>query len=422
MSARRPPATRRRPQAGDPYGIRPSAALIAPVVSILGLIVVGWISLGLINGNLPFKIGSKGGGPGASIEPPRTPTPSNIVDVPSPSAGDVLKGTIVYAKAGNIWLQDANGARQITNSGGDGEVGSDSMPSFTPDGQWIIYVETRETRVLFSLNGRAPAYYTATYPIIFRIHPNGTGRQQLATGLYKTGRYRWWYWLRQPVMSPNGHTLALFSDGPDPTQSNVVLQFYDIATKKLTRAGVPESPPLGHQDADWSPDGKTLLYVKNGRDGARGEPQIYRLDIKTKAFKAITGPGYEAPRYSPDGRYIAATRTSALGTDVVILDARNGNELVRITDDAHSWGAAWSPAGDRLVYLHIDGGVTDLEEVDLTGTPGRWTVSAPQPLTENAGLDGASHPDWYIPPDQLPPPTPAPTATPAAPTASPSGH
>jgi Tol biopolymer transport system component len=294
------------------------------------------------------------------------------------------------------------------------------MPTFTSDGAWIVYVETRSKRVLFQLGANPPSYYTATYPLIYRIKPDGSSRQQLASGLYKTGRYQWWYWLRQPVLSPNGHTLALFSDGPDPTQSNVVLQFYDITTKKLTKAGVPESSPLGHQDADWSPDGKSLLYVKNGRDGARGAPQIYRFDWKTKATKVITGSGYEAPRYSPDGRYIAATRTNALGTDVVILDARNGNELARITDDAHSWGATWSPAGDRLVYLHIDGGVTDLQEVVLTGSPGRWDVSKPVALTVSAGLDGASHPDWFIPADQLPRPSVAPSAAPPA--ASPSGQ
>ena len=413
MSARRPAAGARRPGSGDPYGIRPSAALIAPIVSVVGLIVIGWLSLGLMTGNLPWKIGDKGGA-AASLGPPRTPTPSNIVIVPSASPGDVMKGSIVYAKAGNLWIEDAGGARQLTSPSTPDDKIVDSMPTFTPDGKWIVYVETRSTRVLFKLGLHPPSYYTATYPLIYRIKPDGTGRQQLATGLYKTGRYQWWYWLRQPVMSPNGHTLALFSDGPDPTASNVVLQFYDIATHKLTKVGVPEFPPLGHQDADWGPDGKTLLYVKNGRDGSRGAPQIYRYDLKTKATKAITGPGYSAPRYSPDGRYIAATRTSALGTDVVILDARNGNELLRITDDAHSWGATWSPAGDRLAYLHIDGGVTDLQQVILTGPPGRWTASSPIALTVAAGLDGASHPDWYIPPDQLPPPSVAPTVSPSA--------
>jgi WD40 repeat protein len=420
MSARPPAAGSRRPRSGDPYGIRPSGALIAPLVSIVGLLIIGWISFGLITGNLPWRIGTKVGGPGSSIGPPKTPTPSNVVIVPSASPGDVLLGTVVYAKAGNLWIQNASGARQLTDPGTQADPGSDSMPSFTPDGAWIVYVETRSKRVLFQLGVNPPSYYTATYPIIYRIKPDGSGRQQLMSGLYKTGRYQWWYWLRQPVLSPNGRTLALFSDGPDPTQSNVVLQFYDLTTKKLTKAGVPEFAPLGHQDADWSPDGKTLLYVKNGRDGARGAPQIYRFDWKTKATKPITGPGYEAPRYSPDGRYIAATLTNALGTDVVILDARNGNELARITDDAHSWGATWSPAGDRLAYLHIDGGVTDLEQVILTGPAGRWNVSAPLPLTISAGLDGASHPDWFIPADEIPPPSVAPSNPP--PSASPSGQ
>jgi dipeptidyl aminopeptidase/acylaminoacyl peptidase len=413
MSARRPAAGARRPRSGDPYGIRPSAALIAPIVAIVGLIIVGWLSLGLMTGNLPWRVGGKGGDAGASIGPPKTPTPSNEVIVPSASPGDVLKGSIVYAKAGNLWIEDATGAHQITSPASQADPGVDQMPSFTPDGKYIIYVETRSKRVLWKLGLHAPTYYTATYPIIFRIGIDGKNRQQLATGLYKSGRYQWWYWMRQPVLSPNGHTLALFSDGPDPTQSNVVLQLYDTATHKLTRVKVPEYPPLGHQDADWAPDGKTLLYVKNGRDGARGAPQIYRYDLKAKTTRAITGPGYEAPRYSPDGRYILATRTSALGTDVVILDARNGNELTRITDDAHSWGATWSPQGDRLAFLHIDGGVTDLEQVVLTGTPGRWDVGPVLPLTLSAGLDGASHPDWYIPTDQLPPPSVAPSASPS---------
>ena len=40
--------------------------------------------------------------------------------------------------------------------------------------------------------------------------------------------------MRQPVLSPDGKTIALVTDAPDPDESNVVLQFYDIARKRLT--------------------------------------------------------------------------------------------------------------------------------------------------------------------------------------------
>ena len=285
------------------------------------------------------------------------------------------------------------------------------MPSFSADGQWIVYIETRPQFVTYALPGHVPTHYAATYPILFEIHPDGTGRVKLTDGLFSNSRGTWFYWIRQPVMSPDGKTIALFSDAPDPTQSNVVLQYFNTANGKLTRSGVPESPPLGQQDAAWSPDGQTLLYVKNGRDGPRGAPQIYRLDWKTKKFRAITGPGYNAPKWSPDGKYIVATKTSTLGTDVVILDAKNGNEIARVTDDAKSWAGVWSPAGDAIAFLHIDGGVTDLRYAKLSGVAGQWTVGDPVNLTISAGLDGASHPDWYVPADQLPPPTPTPSAS-----------
>ncbi|MBF6604461.1 MAG: PD40 domain-containing protein [Chloroflexi bacterium] len=414
MTRRPAPAPVRPPRAGDPYGIRPSAALVAPAAALVGLAVVAALSFGILTGNLPFHLGGRGSG-GGPAGANRTPTPSNVVIVPSQPPEATLLGRIVYSKDGNIWIEDSGGARQVTSAG------TDSMPSFTPDGQWILYIETRDQIVTYRLPGGAPTHYEATYPILYKIHPDGSGRIKITDGLFTNGSGTWFYWLRQPVMRPDGRTIALFSDGPDPVNSDVVLQFLDAVTGKLTNAGVPESPPLGQQDAAWSPDGKSLLYVKNGRDAARGAPQIYRFDWATKAYRAVTGPGYNAPRWSPDGRYIVATRTSTLGTDVVILDPRTGAEIVRVTNGLHSWGAVWSPAGDSIAYLHIEGGVTDLRVVRLSGPAGRWTVSDPVSLTVNAGLDGASHPDWYIAPADLPAPTPAPSLAPSVPAASPTG-
>src|SRR5436190_10506563 len=122
--------------ASDLYGLRPSAALAAPALSVLGLLIVGWFSIGLINGNVPFLPVSKAGPSGAPVGVDKTPTPPDTVVVVTPPPEDKLSGKLVYAKAGNIWVQDATSAHQITN------FGRDAMPSFSPDGKWIIYIET----------------------------------------------------------------------------------------------------------------------------------------------------------------------------------------------------------------------------------------------------------------------------------------
>jgi hypothetical protein len=104
----------------------------------------------------------------------------------------------------------------------------------------------------------------------------------------------------------------------------------------------------------------------------------------------------------------------------VILDANSGRELMRVTNDASSWAPAWSPAGDGIAFLHAVGQTVDLRLARLDGQPGAWTIPETIDLTEVSGLDAASRPDWYIPPNLLPAlPTPAPsTDGSAAPTVS----
>lgn len=381
---------------------------MAAVLAGLGLVVTAFLTLALFTGQLPSfpsVTGGGGGGDGAVL----TPAPSNVVVVDPRSD---VPGSIVYAKAGNIWIQSGATARQVTNTG------SDSMPSWSPDGQWIWFIETRTERGLFPSQGRA-VYYDLTYPLLTRVHPDGTGRETVLSGKYTTnnGRYSWFYWLRQPVVSPDGTTIALVSDAPDPTRSDVVLQLYDIASGKLTVAPLAENAPLGHQDPAWRP-GKVrqVLYVLNGHDGGRGTPSIWRYDLKTKKASALTGPGYLSPSWSPDGRYVAATRTTSFGTDVVILDAKDGSEVLRVTTDGRSWAPVWSPLGDSIAFFDLQGGVVDLRLAQLSGSGPRWTVKETINLTENSGLDGASHPSWYVPADQLPAtPPPTPVATPSAP-------
>jgi Tol biopolymer transport system component len=248
-----------------------------------------------------------------------------------------------------------------------------------------------------------PRRYAMAIPNLMRIKADGSGKaQQLATGRYRDGRYWFFYWMRQPVLSPNGRTIALMSDGPDALRNDVVLQFFDLKTKKLRDPDLAETSPLGHQDPAWRADGRFLLYVRNGRDGSRGTPVIMRYEPARQRTSTFSGPGYSTPSYNRTGRWVAATSTDSFGTDVVILDGRNGAEALRITNDGSSWAPVWSPTGDAIAFLHLEDSIVDLRLAHLDGSSGTWTVGKVEDLTQNAGLDSESHPGWFVPADQLP--------------------
>ena len=397
----------RPPRSGDPYGVGPLGTVLAPALSLVGLLVVALVTLNLLNGQVPFGIGGPSGN-GGNGGPARTPAPSNVVVVPDEA---VFEGSIVYAKGGNVWVQTNDGAKQVTSNGGD------SMPSWSSDGQSILFIRSRDERGLWPVKGRN-GRYDIQIPDLMRVPADGSAEpEKLATGFVKKGQLEWSAWMRQPVLSPDGSTIALVTDAPEPDDSNVVLQFFDMESKKLVRSGVRESGVLGHQDPEWRADGRLLLYTENGRDGSRGAPVIMRYDTRSKKSAALTASGYMQPSYSPDGRFLAATRTTALGTDVVILDAANGEQLLRITGDGASFAPTWSPAGNGIAFLHIVGQTVDLRLAQLDGVAPSWTIKETLDLTEVSGLDAASRPDWFIPPELLPatpPPTVAPSAPPAA--------
>ena len=395
-----PARPRRSPASRDPYGIGPVSGYIGPVLAVVALIVVAAVTWTLLNGQIPGVSGKPGPGgnnPNGGLQP--TEAPSNVVIV---DPGVTFPGSIVYAKAGNIWRQTGTNVVQLTTGG------TDSMPTWSADGQWIYYIRITPGAGKFPSGGyQARTWYDLETPSLLRMKPDGSGTQRLLTGRYVQGNSTWFFWLRQPVPSPDGNTVAVVSDGPNPLQSDVVLHSFNIASKTLTSLHLPEELALGQQDPAWRPDGRYLLYVKNGRDGTRGAPTIYRYDPTSKKTAVVSGPGYMAPAYSPDGRWIAATRTDAFGTDIALLDA-TGKEVLRVTNDAHSFSPVWSPAGDAVAFLHLTGTIVDLQMITLDASSGSWVAGKKVDLTTVSGLDGASRPSWYAAPSELPPPSTAP--------------
>ncbi len=385
---------------GESYGVAPAGSWLWPILAVVGLVLIGWLTLRLLNGELPIPGARNPGSGGVIGGGTRTPAPSNVVIV-DPRAN--IPGSLVYLKGGNVWVQSGATARQLT------QTGTASQPAWSADGQSIYYVETDRQRGRFPARGTARSY-VMDVPSLMRIPAAGGQPEVLATGKITPGDFTWFHWLRQPTPAPDGETVAILSDGPDPTRSNVVIQLFDLESGEFSRPDIPENAPLGHQDPAWRPDGRLLLLVRNARDGSRGAPEIVRWNPRTGNSSRVTGPGYLAPSWSRDSRWIAATKTTSLGTDIAILDARSGAEVFRVTDDGRSWSPVWSPIGDAVAFLHEEDGIVDLHLARLGGTAPSWEVTEIVNVTEVSDLSATSRPGWFVPPEDLPP---LPTAPPS---------
>jgi len=128
-------------------------------------------------------------------------------------------------------------------------------------------------------------------------------------------------------------------------------------------------------DASWSPDGRRIIY-QSTRDG---RSDVYVMDISTGSVRRLSDSrgfnGYLS--WSLDGRWIAY-ESSRDGIEArpdppgyyyreIYLVREDGSDLHRLlTVHALQFGAAWSPAGDRIAFASDKAGAFDLYTV-LTG-------------------------------------------------------
>ena len=135
---------------GDPYGLGAARPFLAPLLSFAGLAAVGLLTLGLLTGSLPFLPsggqGPDGGVDGGPVVPGRTPSPSAA---PVVNPGIEIDGKLVYAKAGNLWIQEGTETRRLTTTG------RDSQPAWSADGDLDLL--HRDPRDPGPLPGRRPA-------------------------------------------------------------------------------------------------------------------------------------------------------------------------------------------------------------------------------------------------------------------------
>jgi len=295
-----------------------------------------------------------------------TPAPSdNPNSGPEVTEGVTVDGTIAFGRGGSIWSVSGTALRQLTTATTDAEL------AWSTDGVWLYAIRHRtETGGRFLGNGSVQKYEMKV-PTLLRLSAYGGSEEVIFDGLILGSRpaLNWSGFMYGPALASDGR-IAVATDyrGRD-IGNDVVIRILSSDGSTISTLPLPHIAPFGHQDPVWSPDGKAIYYVQNGLSEGSSSSRIIRYNIAKKSTTRIGEKGLVQPAISPDGRWIAATRISARGTDVVVMVAATGEVVLEMTRTGKSWAPAWSPSGAQLAYLSANGSQASLNLASFSVAP-----------------------------------------------------
>ncbi|MBW4697308.1 MAG: S9 family peptidase [Aphanocapsa lilacina HA4352-LM1] len=118
-------------------------------------------------------------------------------------------------------------------------------------------------------------------------------------------------WVADPRLSPDGARVAYVRVSVDEKKDTYTTSLWQVST------ATGEARPLstGPRDSSprWSPDGKTLAFLRSAeKDGKPEPPQIYLLSLEGGEARALTDlpKGAGGISWSPDSRRIAFTSST----------------------------------------------------------------------------------------------------------------
>ena len=198
------------------------------------------------------------------------------------------------------------------------ESGATDM-DFSLDGQWVVYA-ARENGTLWKsrIDGSNKVQLTAGATGAFAPHWSPDQKEILFTGFLLDSQPRLY------VVSANGG-----------------------APKSV----LPSNNKWASVSGDWRTDGRQIVLDVQEMESNR-EPNIRILDLESgKLTKLLDSDGLIEPRWSADGRYIAALNPTK--KQVWLYDCRREHWSVLAEANFPS-ALRWSPSGDALYFQDVD--------------------------------------------------------------------
>jgi serine/threonine protein kinase len=218
---------------------------------------------------------------------------------------------------GELVRYDAISARWVPHLSGISATGID----FSRDGKWVTYV---------------------TFPegSLWRSAADGSQRRQLTSPqMSGVGSPRW---------SPDGTQIAFAGRAAGGALRAFVISAEGGAARQVTNG---ESGPGGDIDPTWSPDGSTLVF--SGLAGnnilSPDKVQLRTVDLKTGRVSDLPGSqGLWSPRWSPQGRFIAALKVNQWN---LMLYDRETHRQVEVAGMIGAGWPSWSTDGQFLYFV-----------------------------------------------------------------------
>ncbi len=272
------------------------------------------------------------------------------VDGPSLGTGfyllDVATGQVRAIIADHAWNTDPawspDGERIAYVSTRDGETaiyvmdladgkvtrlthggGWNGDPTWSPDGQWIMFDSSRD--------GTSGGFRN-----LFVVRPDGTDLRRVTRGSDYSG---------QPSWGPDGKRVAFLLARPHIPGNIFTMSPDGGQRRQLTQQEGDDR--AGAVYGRWSPDGSRIVFMAgepSDRKDIRPNTSLFVISAEGgDAQRLSVGLGDDKPDWSADGRWIAFKRNAGAGIDLFVMRP-DGSDVTRLTIDGvdKNW-ARWRP-------------------------------------------------------------------------------